>query len=203
MNTPTQSPHLPAGGQGPATECGASPAPTARPATAIDCTSYALSLADASELAGLVLVDHDIRIQLLERYLNLHSVLELMNLFSQFVGMANSVVENGREMTEIILITEGGMWPNQAEKANLPTMFGACNGVKLAAEIDPAKTCPGCAFRLGTPANQSPCTTDDADWCGNPGASAFMCHEDLDDKGEPTKGCAGFAQLRVRRRAEA
>ncbi|OWK35167.1 hypothetical protein FRUB_10009 [Fimbriiglobus ruber] len=95
------------------------------------------------------------------------------------------MVENNREMAELLLITEGGLSPDEAAKANLPTLFGALGGILLTEGVDQAKTCGGCAFRLGTCANQSPSTTCDADWCSHPGEQDFMCHEDLDDQGNP------------------
>lgn len=81
-----------------------------------------------------------------------------------------------------------------------PTIFGALNGVVLAEGIDPAPLCPGCAFRQGTAANQIPSTTCDADFCSHPDEQPFMCHAGLDERGEPTRGCPGFAQLRARRK---
>ena len=70
------------------------------------------------------------------------------------------------------------MHPQLAEKINLPTLFGALHGVVLAAGVKSDKTCGGCAFRLGTPANQSPITTGDADWYFHPGEGDCLCHED-------------------------
>lgn len=164
---------------------------------------YELSKDDAGWLAGACGMPPDVRAEVLAGYLNQRGRAAFINLFSQFIGLANSVVANNRESIEIFGIVEGGMHPNEAEKLNLPSIFGACNGAMLAAEIDPAATCEGCAFRIGTLANQSPATTSEADWCGYPGEQPFMCHMDLDDKGEPTKGCAGFAQLRASRKAAA
>jgi hypothetical protein len=102
-------------------------------------------------------------------------------------------------MIELLLIAEGGMHPHEAERVNLPTLFGAPNGVLLAQGVDQTKTCGGCAFRLGTCANQSPSTTCDADWCSG-GEDHFMCHEDLDEAGNPTRKCTGFTQARRSRR---
>lgn len=61
--------------------------------------------------------------------------------------------------------------------------------------------CGGCAFRLGTAANQSPITTIDADDCAHPGEQPFMCHETLDDNGNPQEACGGFAKARAKRKA--
>jgi hypothetical protein len=165
-------------------------------ATAVD---YTITRPDAENLRGIVLLPADIRQMALKKYVERHGVGDLIALFSQFIGLANSVVANNREMVEIILITEGGMWPNSAEQANLPTIFGALNGVVIADGIDQSKLCEGCAFRVGTSANQSPVTTCDADWQSHPGNANFMCHMDMDNEGQPKKACAGFAQLRAAR----
>jgi hypothetical protein len=159
---------------------------------------YTLSDADADVLKGAALIPVDLRVQLLTRYMREHGDAALLNLFAQFVGVANTVANNCREAAEMLLILEGGMYPHQAEKANLPTIFGALNGVKLANGVRQDKLCDGCAFRRGTPANTSPSTTIDASDCADDG-TRFMCHErHLDAQGEPTQLCVGFAQaLRV------
>lgn len=164
---------------------------------------YSMGREDASWLAGTCQMPVDIRKVSLEAYTKQKGTDALINLFAQFIGMANSVVANNQEAIEIFGIIEGGMTPQQAEKLNLPTIFGACNGAMIAVGIDQSPLCRGCAFRIGTLANQSPSTTCDADYCGYPGEQPFMCHEDMDDKGEPTKGCIGFAQLRARRKRAA
>lgn len=162
-------------------------------------TDYAISDDDARELLGVVTLPHEYRSMLLTKYAAERGTVALAELFSQFIGLANSVVANNREMAEMLLITEAKMHPHEAEKVNLPTLFGALNGVILARGVDQSKTCGGCAFRLGTCANQSPSTTCDADWCSD-GEVQFMCHEDLDPAGNPTQKCTGFTQARRSRR---
>jgi hypothetical protein len=161
---------------------------------------YSFSVSDAKELLGAVLLPGDIRKLILKKYLKERGSEALVELFTQFIGMANSVIANNREVIEMELVTKDSMHPHTAEKINLPTLFGALNGVVIAAGVKQEKTCGGCAFRLGTPANQSPVTTCDADWCSHPDEVDFMCHEDLDDKGQPTKKCIGFAQERKKRK---
>lgn len=164
---------------------------------------YEIGHAALDALMGAAVLPVAIRRTILDRLLSDLGREGFVDAFANFIGLANSVVANNREMIEVILLTEGRMYPAQAEKANLPTIFGALNGLKIAAGIDPAKTCAGCAFRVGTPANQSPSTTVDAEWCGHPGESDFMCHmEGLDERGEPTEGCAGWAQLRAARKRQ-
>lgn len=160
---------------------------------------YSISPTHADALMGIVALQADVRRVALDRLLGGRA--EVIDLFSEFIGLAKSVIENNREMAELVLITEGGLPPNQAEKINLPTLFGALNGVRLADGIDPAGTCEGCAFRLGTCANQSPITTFDASDCREPGEPVFMCHEDLTEGGVPTRACAGFAKARVAAKA--
>jgi hypothetical protein len=156
----------------------------------------------AKALLGATNLPREIRLEILEQYRRDRGGWALVELFADFIGLANQVVENNREVVELTLVTEGQMHPYTAEKVNLPTIFGALNGVVLADGIDPAALCPGCAFRKGTPANQSPSTTCDADFCGHPGEEPFMCHMEFDDQGEPTRACPGFAQLRARRKRQ-
>lgn len=165
--------------------------------------TYSLTHDDAAWLAGACGLPADIRSEAFTSYAALHGIGALANLFAQFIGMANSVVANNREAIELFGIIEGGMSPQQAEKLNLPTIFGACNGAMIAAGIEQKPLCHGCAFRVGALANQSPATTCDADWCSHPGEEPFYCHEDMDEKGDPTKACAGFAQLRAARKRAA
>jgi hypothetical protein len=164
---------------------------------------YELCKSDASWLAGAVLMPPDIRQKVFEKYAEENGQARLVNLFVQFVGMANSVVENGRAFLEEVAIIHGDMHPYQAEKLNLPTIYGACRGAEMAHGITQDALCGGCAFRIGTHANQSPTTTCDADACAHPYEQPFMCHEDLDEGGNPTKGCAGAAQLRAVRKTRA
>jgi hypothetical protein len=157
-------------------------------------TDYALSNSEANELKGAMLLPFDVRQALLKKYFEKHGSAKLIDLFAQFIGLANSVVENSREMIEILGITQGGEHPYTVEKYNLPTTFGALCGVELANAVNQRKTCVGCAYRLGTPANQSPVTTCDADYCVSVSETDFLCHLDLDEKGNPKHLCLGHAQ---------
>lgn len=123
----------------------------------------------------------------------------LARLFAQFIGLANSVVANNREMLELHLITELHEHPHTAEKIHLPTVAAALEGIKLAQDVDASKVCHGCAYRLGSVANQSPIATADAAHCAEPGELAFHCHADLDENMQPTKVCVGWAQKRGHR----
>lgn len=153
---------------------------------------YRISAADAHELAGAVLLPADLRRQVLEKMAAQRDPATMLDLFAQVLGMANAVAENCRAMVELILI-EHGEHPHTAEQANLPTMFGALQGVVLAATVNPRGTCAGCAYRLGTPANTSPVTTSDAIYCRQE-LSRFYRHADLDDQGNPVRTCVGHAK---------
>jgi hypothetical protein len=154
---------------------------------------YQFSTKDADILKVIACLPNEKRMFFLSLYLKRNGQGALINLFSQFIGLANSVVSNNRVAVENILIIEGGMHPYSAEKANLPTIFGALSGVELAEGINQKKTCGGCAFRLGACANQSFSTISDTKYCLME-KEAFMCHEGLNDGDEPKKSCAGFAQ---------
>lgn len=156
---------------------------------------YKISAGHADLLRGIVCLPGEVREMALIKMAERMGGYGMVQLFAQFIGLANSVVANNREMVEIILITEGGLHPDHssgAKSANLPTIFGALSGILLADGVTSDKLCPGCAFRLGTSANQSPVTTGDADLCVKD-SDVFMCHEELDRYGRPTKGCAGYA----------
>ncbi len=160
-------------------------------------TPYSLTPEDADILLVLVSASREGRRLVMEHFLGSRTPEAVADLFSEFIGLAKSTVENCREMAELLLITEGDVQPTQAEKINMPTLAGALNGVRLADGISEEGLCAGCAFRLGTVANQSPVTTIDAADCSEIGGQTFLCHEDLDDRGQPFKGCRGFAQARA------
>lgn len=156
---------------------------------------YSISPVDADMLQGVATIGGEVRTYLLRQYVENHGVDALIGLFGEFVGLANTVAENAKESAIVVLINEG-IHPYEAEKLNAPTVWGALEGVKLAAGVNPAPTCGGCAFRLGTVANTSPCTTLDAAACVQPGGQNFGCHVEFDAAGDPTHACAGWAQAR-------
>ncbi|MNJ54567.1 hypothetical protein D3C77_500150 [compost metagenome] len=131
--------------------------------------------------------------QALTAYAEQYGQAHLVSLFTQFIGMANSVVENCAAMTDLVLITEMDMHPDRFNSINLPTIAGACQGVALAAQADPAGACEGCAYRLGTMANQSPMATSDASYMAIE-PRGFMCHAEVDECGRPLNVCVGHAK---------
>lgn len=167
---------------------------------------YIFATKDAQTLMGAVGLPDWARKEILNHYVKEGDINDLINLFSQFIGMANSVVENCRDSLELFCIVEKDYGPYQAEKINLPTIFGALQGIHLAENIDQNKTCHGCACRIGSLANQSPTTTCDVDYCLSGGTygeneDKFMCHEDMEND-KPTKLCRGYAQILKNRKRQ-
>lgn len=156
-------------------------------------TEYALTPEQALSLAKVAQTHLAERRALLMSYAAAQGVDGLVDLFAQFVGLANSVAVNCREMTDLVLITEMGMNPDKFDSINLPTILGACQGVLLAARCDPTGACHGCAYRLGSIANQSPMATSEAAYMSFD-QKGFMCHAVLDDEHNPTHVCVGHAK---------
>ncbi|MCT4498825.1 hypothetical protein N0U25_13560 [Pseudomonas sivasensis] len=154
---------------------------------------YSIEKSDASNLAGMAQLNLEGRRSALEVYLKTHGQRRLVEFTAQLIGMANSVAENCAEMSDQVLIEECGVHPDKFTSVNLPTLIGACQGVMIASKCDPAGACHGCAYRLGSIANQSPITTCDAEFMAHH-RKGFMCHAHLDAEGEPTKVCVGHAK---------
>lgn len=136
---------------------------------------YSMSRDDATDLAGIAQFDLAMRREALTSYLQQNGSQRLVELLAQFIGMANSVAENCKEMSDQVLIEECGVHPDKFESVNLPTIIGACQGVMIANKCDPVGACHGCAYRLGSIANQSPITTCDAEFMAHD-QKGFMCH---------------------------
>lgn len=160
---------------------------------------YSITPTDADMLLGAAMVPGELRAFLLRQYADNHGTEALIGLFGEFIGLTHRLAAAAEEAATVILITEG-LDPHEAERVNTPTLMGALQGIMLADGVDRSKTCGGCAFRLGTVANMSPCTTADAADCVPASGSMFMCHENMDEKGKPTKACAGWAQARNKER---
>lgn len=154
---------------------------------------YTMTPADAMVLADTATLDLAKRREALTLYLQRNGSGRLVELFAQFIGMANSVGANCAEMSDIVLINECGVHPDHFDSLNLPTIIGACQGVVLAGKCDLSGACFGCAYRLGSIANQSPIATSDADHMAYD-QKGFMCHADTDQYGAPTKVCVGHAK---------
>lgn len=167
-------------------------------------TEYDLGEPGAAMLASASLSTIKTRRILVEHFAREHGDAALRELFANFIGLANRVAVNARQAVEVFAIVEGGMSDREAERYNMPTVFGAVMGDRLARKGGTDKACGGCAFRRGTMANTSPVTTTDANYCASPGEPTFHCHEGVPEDAEPTKPCAGWANLRaeLNRRAE-
>lgn len=154
---------------------------------------YSMSPSDAMDISGIAQLDLAMRREALTSYLERNGQQRLVELMAQFIGMANSVGENCAEMSDQVLIEECGVHPDRFDSVNLPTIIGACQGVLIASKCDPAGACYGCAYRLGSIANQSPVATSDAEFMAHD-RKGFMCHAHLDERNEPTKVCVGHAK---------
>ncbi|MBI6911097.1 hypothetical protein [Pseudomonas palleroniana] len=152
-----------------------------------------MSQSDAQDLAGIAQLDLTMRRQALTKYLQLNGSQRTVEFMAQLIGMANSVASNCAEMSDQVLIIECGVHPDKFTGVNLPTIIGACQGVMIANKCDPAGACHGCAYRLGSIANQSPITTCDAEFMAHD-PKGFLCHAHLDGEGEPIKVCVGHAK---------
>ena len=155
---------------------------------------YEFSQDDRYNLGALHLLPREHRITIMNKYLGTHGITALLNFFANYVGLTNSLLHNAEEMAIMTCITEGKMNPTSAEKINLPSLLGAFNGMALSSGTDQSKLCGTCAYRHGSIANQCLITVSDAISCQEGRDGHFMCHENLDDKGEPTQACAGYAQ---------
>lgn len=157
------------------------------------CTDYSMSVDDARLIAGMSQYDLETRRDMLGAVLVTEGPGRLVEMLAQLIGMANSVAENSKEITDSVLISEYGAHPERVEGINLPSIIGACQGVQLAAKCDPAGACYGCAYRLGSVANQSPIATSDAEYVAE-NARGFGCHAETDTHGNATKVCVGHAK---------
>ncbi len=142
-------------------------------------------------LAGIYVLPHEDRLDFMRGFFMGKPEIDILTMFSNYIDMAETVIENTREIYEDVAIAHWVVDP-AAVKVNTPSILGAIKGLEMSAGLDAASFCHGCAFRKGSVANTSLITTDDAKWCADDGKT-FMCHEDLDLKtGEPTRKCRGF-----------
>lgn len=158
---------------------------------------YDFDLNDLNLLKALVILPVEERARLLtERYSGTAPAPAwVIDLLANFIGMANSIIQNSHEMLKLSGIVDGQMHPNEADRINFPSLMGALDGVELAHGVPCDRLCNGCAFRKGTPANQSPVTTDDAAYCLDDSEPDFMCHMHMMN-GEPTRKCMGYIEKR-------
>lgn len=155
-------------------------------------TSYRITSDDVNMLMGILSVPTDMRGEVMRLSLDGRSRDSIIELFAQFIGMCVSVEENATEMVEDYLVMEGIKHPCSYLNMNTPSLFGALMGIGNT--VEPTEgMCGGCAFRLGTKANQARITSIDAKDCSEDG-DRFSCHEDLQDNGEPSRVCAGWAK---------
>ena len=117
---------------------------------------------------------------------------ELTDAFVQFLRLAASVEANARDTHEFYFIVDQDVHPHSVEQMNLPTLLGALKGATQCVQKETKGMCGGCAFRLGSIANQCLSTQVDTEFVAQE-RDRFMCHERMDEStGEPTHICAGF-----------
>lgn len=156
---------------------------------------YQLDVVDAVALKNMVAMSTDCRRQAIGTYLDTYGIAATLNLFVQSLGMANSVVQNCRKAAELFVSENTDVHPYIAAQISLPTMLGACMGASLNAKCHllPSAACHGCAYRIGSIANQSESATDDAAYALID-RKGFMCHAELDNEGDPVRVCVGHAK---------
>lgn len=157
----------------------------------VDTKSYAFTREESCNLASWLTFGHEDRVQFIRNYIALKDPTEIASLFSNFIGMAQTVVENCEEAAQMIALTEFGANPHDVEKMNMPCLGGAIVGYEMSAGVDQGHLCHGCAYRKGSVANTCLVTQADAVYCHDD-KQTFMCHENLDASGEPTQKCRGF-----------
>lgn len=162
----------------------------------MNATDFSITPAQADDIRGALILPADMRLLTLQQYAAAHGHDATLALCAQLFGLANAVTENCREQAAHLLTLEG-MHPHTAEKINMPTLLGALMGICLAAKAPKQdSTCAGCAYRLGTVANQCPSTVDEAAWQLQD-LDRFSCHES-----EDLPPCRGHAQALKTERIE-
>lgn len=121
----------------------------------------------------------EMRAEMLETILLENGPEALVDAFSDFIGIARKVIDNQHAAVA------GAVGKDIADRINYPTLQGAMSGKEIAIEPVPGM-CRDCAFRQGTPGNQSVSTVMGAK------EGPFWCHHDLKADGEPTRHCAGW-----------
>lgn len=159
---------------------------------AFDRKSYAFSDDELKQIGAWVLLPHEMRMELMEKFFAGKDPQAIMSMFSNFIDLAHTTVENCEEQAWSCAVGIWGADPNEADKLNMPSLAGAITGVKLSQGVEPNHLCHGCAYRRGSVANTCMVTTFDAAWCHGEFDQPFMCHENIKDDEEPTQKCRGF-----------
>jgi len=157
-------------------------------------TDYTLTKAHAEQIADLVHLPLDLRRKLIEKIARNFGPYGIQEMLAQFIGLANSVTANNRSMLEREAIKAGAATAEEAPRINSPTIAGAIQGAMLADGIEADGRCSECAFRLGSPANQSD-TAYSAAECVREG-EPFWCHVPGRAGVRARKVCAGYRAAR-------
>lgn len=160
-------------------------------------TDHEITREEANTLKGIAGLPREIRIEALTKLMPPE---RMLSLAADLIGLGNQLNASTREFLEFYLVIEGKEDPHAVEKINLPTVFGALNGIEIA--VKPVRgMCNGCAFRQRTPANQSPITSfDAADSVRGAISQDFMCHMRPNKHGECLVPCFGARAAKKQRR---
>lgn len=114
----------------------------------------------------------------------------MLSLLRNTLLLAQSISDNCREWLEMAAIIHGDMHPYSAEKLNIPTLRGALSAAAAIPRVDTTGCCLTCAFRVGSPANQTEATADDILNCLEQ-REPFLCHH-VPENQAPKQPCRGF-----------
>ncbi len=117
---------------------------------------------------------------------------ELKDLLGNVLKLAESISNNCKEWLEVTATIHADIHPYQAEKLNCPTLRGALSAAVTIPRVPISETCETCAFRVGSPANQTEAVAEDVLIALEDGGKAFFCHDYEGDK--PTHPCRGYLE---------
>lgn len=122
--------------------------------------------------------------------------MDLIKIMDNMIAMALSVAHNNVQVFKNVIVETGVELTKLHDRPNLPSFPGAILGALLATRCEKdAPMCSGCAFRKGSPANQSD-TVLGAAHCAEMGAEdVFWCHHNLDQTGDATQICQGWKNI--------
>ncbi len=79
----------------------------------------------AKELRAIAAVPMDLRRPALRRLAAKIGNAAMVDLFGEFIGLANQVAFNACEQAKDLLVLQGHVWPHEAERINMPCILGA------------------------------------------------------------------------------
>jgi hypothetical protein len=159
--------------------------------------TYKPDNAGAEALAALSVLSYEDRLSQIKRLRREHGIEWVLRLFNDTIGMANSVTDNSHEMVKFVALMNADLHQQDVDKISLPSMLGAAMGAAAAALCEDVKVCDGCAFKIGSIANQCvPTQADVRHITADDGR--FLCHVDGLEGDKPTQACKGWAVVQKR-----